>query len=163
MPFTQVFTKLSFIFCDLSLKGLGGQLVFVFKYFRTGNQKSTINCDIFLYLIQSFLPVMKYTFTLTPALAFSFFSQSSSGLINKKIVIRPYLKNKKDHLFNIEKSLDIHLLVVLCSLQIAYPFQDKSYAIYKIIKVMFFLLRNSSLFSKGSTFCCGLLLKGSKA
>jgi hypothetical protein len=28
---------------------------------------------------------------------------------------------------------------------------------------MFFLLRNSSLFSKGSTFCCGLLLKGSKA
>ena len=44
------------------------------------------------------------------------------------------------------KCLDIYLL---CSLQIAYPFQDKSYTytIQKMIKVMVFL-RNAHLFLK---------------
>ena len=65
--------------------------------------------------------------------------------------ISTVLISKKDHLFEIETA---QISVVLCSLQMACPFQDKRYAISKIIKVMISLRNVVHLLSKKSLLFC---------
>jgi hypothetical protein len=64
-------------------------------------------------------------------------------------LISPVLISKKDHLFEIENA---QIFVVLSSLQMACPFQDKRYTISKIIKGIISLRNVVHLFSKKKYF-----------